>query len=85
MYLDKWSYLDVPPDGHYFTNRIYVYGRRVCVHLSFFSKTKRDQFMDTISRVIADIKVNQITREEKINSGRWTSSSRGSSIMDKRG
>ena len=42
LYLDRWSYTERPADGHCFTNRVYVYGRKHCFHLSFLEATQRN-------------------------------------------
>lgn len=35
IYFDKFSYIQHPQNGHFFINRIFLYGRSVCVHLTF--------------------------------------------------
>jgi hypothetical protein len=36
IYINKYSYIEHPPDGHYFINRIYLYGKSQTLHLTFF-------------------------------------------------
>ena len=42
IYLDRWSYTERPPDGQCFVNRVYVYGKKHCLHLSFLEKIQRN-------------------------------------------
>lgn len=56
--LDRWSYVERASDGHYFTNRIYVYGKYHCLHLSFLEKKICLEFEAAISKAISNIKTN---------------------------
>ena len=63
VYLDRWSHVERPGDGHYFVNRIYIFGKRHCVHLSFIDRYTCIEFYEKIERVITDIKINEANRE----------------------
>lgn len=62
IHLDRWSYLERPSDGNYFVNRIYVYGKRVCVHLSFLDRASCIECEEVLLRTILSIQTNEVTR-----------------------
>lgn len=36
VYINKYSYIEHAQDGHYYINRLYIYGRSNAFHLTFF-------------------------------------------------
>lgn len=52
MGYDKLSHIETAGDVELFKNRIYVYGKTICIHLSFIDKTLRDEFQMLISKQI---------------------------------
>ena len=58
IYLDKFCYVYEPGDGHYFVNRIFLFGVKLCVHLAFIDKHVRDSFYNLIVKVINEMNIN---------------------------
>jgi hypothetical protein len=44
IHLDKYSYVERPGDGRCFVNRLFIYGKRTCVHLTFVQQEVRNNF-----------------------------------------
>lgn len=64
--LDKYSYVQRAPNGRYFVNRIFLFGRSLCVHLSFFDAGTADEVYVTLSKLIRDTNKNEANREQMI-------------------
>lgn len=62
IYLDKCSYVYQPGDGHYFINRVFLFGVKRCIHLTFIDRHIRDTFFNLILTVVNEMKINEATR-----------------------
>lgn len=58
IYFDKYSYVERPPDGHLFVNRIFFYGKTYCVHLSFFDAHTSDEVYCLLKKLIVETNKN---------------------------
>jgi hypothetical protein len=67
IYFDKYSYIERPPNGRCFINRIFLYGKSTCVHLTFFDSHTSDEVYDILKKLIEDTNKNESNREEIIN------------------
>jgi hypothetical protein len=59
---DKYSYVERPPNGHAFINRIYLFGRTYCVHLTFYDSASSDEVYDILKKLIEDTNKNESNR-----------------------
>lgn len=64
---DKFSHVEPAGDLQLFKNRLFFYGKKVCVHLTFADKMIRDDFYQTLKKLITDINLNECQRETAIN------------------
>lgn len=67
IYFDKYSYVERPPSGHAFINRLFFFGRSLCVHLTFFDAPTSDEVFDILKKLIEDTNKNEANREEMIS------------------
>jgi hypothetical protein len=65
--LDKYSHVERAPSGHSFVNRLFLFGRTLCLHLSFFDAATADEVFVTVSKLIQDTNKNEANREEMIS------------------
>jgi hypothetical protein len=49
---DKYSHIETAGDSELFKNRLYFYGNKVCVHLTFIDKLRRDDFYHILRKQI---------------------------------
>lgn len=67
IYFDKYSYIERALNGRSFINRIFLYGKSICVHMTFFDSNTSDEVFDTLKKLIEDTNKNESNREEIIN------------------
>jgi hypothetical protein len=65
--IDKYSHVERAPSGRAFVNRLFLFGRSICVHLCFFDAATADEVFVTMTRLIHDTNQNEASREEMIN------------------
>ena len=58
VYINKYSYIERANDGHYFINRIYLYGKTNALHLTFFDSQVCDNIYEIIKHLIEDTSMN---------------------------
>lgn len=63
----KYSYVQDASDGKFFINRIFFYGKSICVHLSFLDAHIKTEVYDILSKLIASTNKNETQREEIIS------------------
>ena len=60
---DKYSHVEVAGDGELFKNRVYFYGKKLCIHLTFSDRSVRDDFTTVLTKQITEMNKNETTRE----------------------
>jgi hypothetical protein len=56
--LHKYSHVQIAGNSRLFKNRLFLYGKRLCVHLTFMSKIIRNQVYEAVYNLIQSIDAN---------------------------
>ncbi len=59
---NKYSYIENASDGKFFVNRIFFYGRSICVHLSFLDANVKTEVYDILSKLLLNTNKNETQR-----------------------
>jgi len=62
VYINKHGYIEHAKDGHYFINRLYLYGRSNAFHLTFFDSQVCENVYEIINNLINDTTMNETRR-----------------------